>query len=228
MSASTTPTVRDDLAEAHRLAWEHIASPGTWWTAAQRVELAETVRLSIEDDDPLPPWVGVTTSDRLAGGRLAPDAAHDIAYRIGRHAGTITADVAAAAIDEIGVLPYVELCAIASSVGAVVHFRRNIGAEVPDFPAPVDGEPTREHPELAEAELNWVPVAAPADQIAAVVQAYTAVPAEQANTWRMGGAQYMPPEEMIHPDWSRREGGLSRAQMELVAARVAQLRDCFY
>jgi hypothetical protein len=38
----------------------------------------------------------------------------------------------------------------------------------------------------------------------------------------------MPPAEMVHPDWSRRQGGLSRAQMELVAARLTQLRECFY
>ena len=107
-----TVALRDDLAEAHRLAWEHIAAPGTWWTAAQRVELASTVRLSIEDDDPLPPWVGVTSADRLAPDRRAPDAAHDVSYRIGRYAGTITADVAAAAMCEIGELPYVELFAI--------------------------------------------------------------------------------------------------------------------
>ena len=62
----------------------------------------------------------------------------------------------------------------------------------------------------------------------AVVQAYTAVPREHENTWRMGAAQYMPAEEMIHPDWARRRGGMTRAQMELVAAKVAQLRDCFY
>ena len=222
------PVIRDDLAEAHRLAWEHISSPGTWWTAAQRVELARTVELAIDDDEPLPPWVGVTASDRLPAERVAPDAAHDIAYRIGRHAGTITEDIARAAMEQIGELPYVELCAIASSVGAVVHFCRNIGIEVPDFPEPTEGEPTRRHPELATAELNWVPVAAPADAWAAVVQAYTAVPAEQTNTWRMADAQYMPVAEMIHPDWMRRPGGLSRPQTELVAARVAQLRECFY
>ena len=33
---------------------------------------------------------------------------------------------------------------------------------------------------------------------------------------------------MVDPDWSRRPGGLSRAQMELVAARLTRLRDCFY
>ncbi len=223
-----SPVIREDLVEAHRLAWEHIASPGTWWTAAERVELATTVKVSIDDDDPLPPWVGVTTSDRVPAERVAPDAAHDIAYRIGRHAGTITADVARVAMDEIGELPYVELCAIASSVAAVVHFCRNVGVAVPEFPAPSGGEPTRDHPELAKADLNWVPVAAPADEWAAVVQAYTAVPAEQTNTWRMADAQYIPPAEMVHADWMRRPGGLTRPQTELVAARIAQLRECFY
>ena len=53
--------VRDDLAEAHRLAWEHVASPGSWWTGAARVELATTALLAIADPDPLPPWVGVTS-----------------------------------------------------------------------------------------------------------------------------------------------------------------------
>ena len=223
-----TPAIRSDLAEAHRLAWAHIASPGTWWTAAQRVELAGTVKQAIDDDDPLPPWVGVSTSDEWGDDHVAPDVAHDMAYRIGRHAGTITADVARVAMDELGELPYVELCAIASTVGAVVHFCRNVGIDVPDFPEPVEGEPTREQPELATPELNWVPVAVPADETAAVVQAYTAVPAELENTWRMADAQYMPASEMIHPDWMRRADGLTRAQSELVAARVAQLRECFY
>lgn len=224
----TAVAIRDDLAEAHRLAWEHLARPGTWWTGAERIELATSVRLAIEDVEPLPPWVGVTTSDRLPTDRLVPDIAHDVAYRIGRHAATVTADVARAAMDELGELPYVELCAIASTVAAVVHFGRNAGVGSPPFPEPTAGEPTCEHPEIAAAELNWVPVAAPADQVAAVVQAYTGVPSEQVNTWRMADAQYMPEGEMIHPDWSRREGGLSRAQTELVAARVAQLRECFF
>ena len=94
---------------------------------------------------------------------------------------------------------------------------------------PVGGQPTRQRPErLATARYNWVPVAEPADEVAAVVQAYTAVPAEQRNTWRMAAAQYMPADEMVDPDWRRRPGGLSRAQMELVAARLTKLRDCFY
>lgn len=221
--------IREDLAEAHELAWSHIARPGSWWTGPQRIELARTTLLAIADEDPSPPWVAVSMTDRLPTDRSAPDVAHDVVYRVARHAGTMTADVYRHAADELGALAYVELCGIVSAVAAVVHFCRNIGVAVPDLPEPVPGDPTREQPEeIAPADLNWVPVAAPADRMAAVVQAYTAVPGEHRNTWRMASAQYMPSDEMVYPDWTRRPGGLTRPQMELVAARVAQLRECFY
>ena len=100
---------------------------------------------------------------------------------------------------------------------------------MPALPEPAAGDPTGHRPEVVvAAELNWVPVAAPADEAAAVVQAYSAVPGEHENTWRMADAQYMPAAEMRQPDWTRRPGGLTRPQMELVAAKVAQLRECFY
>lgn len=221
--------VRDDLVDAHRLAWEHLARPGSWWTAEQRLELARTAIRALGDSEPLPPWIGCSTTDRVEQPLSAPTAAHDLAYRLARHAGTMTHDVYRATVAEIGELPYVEVCAIVSTVGAVWHFSRNVGVPVAPLPQPVAGAPTRERPERLEpAQLNWVPVAAPADAVAAVVQAYTAVPGEQANTWRMADAQYMPEADMVDPAWTRRPGGLSRAQMELVAARLTKLRDCFY
>jgi hypothetical protein len=222
-------SVRDDLAEAHRLAWEHIAAPGSWWTGAQRVELACTALTAIADVDPVPPWVGVTSTGRFGPELVAAATAHDFVYRLARHAGTITVDVYRAVSGELGELPYVELCGIVSTVAAVAHFCRDIGVPVPPLPEPVEGAPTGARPDrLAQPQYNWVPVAEPADEVAAVVQAYTAVPGEHVNNWRMAAAQYMPVEEMVHPDWQRRPGGLSRAQMELVAARLTRLRDCFY
>jgi hypothetical protein len=221
--------VRDDLVDAHRLAWEHLAAPGTWWSGVERVALAGTALLAITDADPLPPWIGVTSTGRLGPDRAVPAVADDVAYRLARHAGSMTRAVYDAAVTELGELPYVELCAIVSTVAAVAHLCRNIGVEVPPLPAPTAGRPTRHRPErLASARFNWVPVAEPADEVAAVVQAYSAVPAEHRNTWRMADAQYMPSDEMVQPDWTRRPDGLSRAQMELVAARLSKLRECFY
>lgn len=228
-AAGMTLSVRDDLAEAYRLSWDHVAGAGTWWTGAQRVELAETILVALFEPEPLPPWSGPSTAGRLPDEAEAPAAAHDFVYRLARHAGTITEDIHDKVAGGVGRLPYVELCALTSTVAAAAHFHRNAGLEVPPLPEPRPGEPTREQPDdVVEAELNWVPVAAPADQTAAVLQAYTAVPAEQANTWRMGSAQYIPPGEMAHADWSRGPESLTRPQIELVAARVAQLRECFY
>jgi hypothetical protein len=221
--------VRDDLAEADRLAWEHIAAPGSWWTGAQRVQLACTALMAIADSDPVAPWVGVTSTGRLGSDLAAPITAHDFVYRLARHAGTITVDVYDVVSGEVGALPYVELCGIVSTVAAVAHFCRDIGVPVPPLPAPVEGEPTGARPDrVVQPRYNWVPVAEPADKVAAVVQAYTAVPGENLNNWRMAAAQYMPVDQMVHPDWQRRPGGLSRAQMELVAARLTRIRDCFY
>jgi hypothetical protein len=221
--------VRDDLAAAHRLAWEHLASPGSWWTGAQRIELARTALLAIADADPVAPWVGVTSTGRLPAQLVAPGSAHDFVYRLARHAGTITHAVYRATVEEVGELPYVELCGIVSTVAAVAHFCRNIDTPIPPLPAPVAGEPSGARPErLEQPRFNWVPVAEPADAVAAVLQAYTAVPGEHVNNWRMASVQYMPAEEMMHPDWTRRPGGLSRAHMELVAARLTLVRECFY
>ena len=130
-------------------------------------------------------------------------------------------------VDTLGDLPYVELVAIASNVAAIVAFRRAAGLEPWELPAAVDGEPSREVPvELVPAGLNWVRVVPPADERAAVVQAFTSVPAEHTRLWALAAAQYIPDLEMVDPSWTR--GTLTRPQMELVAARVSQLRECFY
>jgi uncharacterized membrane protein len=139
--------LRDDLVEAHRLAWAHISAAGSWWSGAERVELAGTVLLALADADPLPPWVGVTSTGRLDADLIAPRQAHDVAYRLARHAGTMTGNVYRAVASELGELRYVELCAIVSTVAAVAHFCRNIGGAVPAAASSdrrsADGEPTR-------------------------------------------------------------------------------------
>ena len=36
--------IRSDIAEAHASFWENLASPGNWWTGAERVAIAQEVR----------------------------------------------------------------------------------------------------------------------------------------------------------------------------------------
>lgn len=229
MSGSITDTtVRPDLTGAHRDVWAAIGGAGSSWTGGQRIELAQTMIRALKDRDPTPAWVPPSTvAGALAHARLAPLAAHDIVYRVARHAGTLTRGWYRSAVAVVGEMAYIELVALTSQVAAIWSFRR--GAGLPPFSLPValDAAATGVFAEeLAVPTLNWVPVAAPADRVASVVQAYTAVPSEQSRTWRLADAQYIPAMEMGDPRWTR--GTLSRPQIELVAARVAQLRQCFF
>jgi len=220
--------VRADLLDAHRSAWDALTRPGTWWTGPQRAELAATALSAMTAKEPLLPWVAPSTvAGFLADDLAAPAVAHDAIYRVAAHAATLTEPWYAGMRDALTDLAYVELVAIACNVATIVAFRRAAGLEPWQLAAPLDGEPTRTVPaDLVDAALNWVRVTAPADEKAAVVQAFTSVPAELDRLWRLAAAQYIPNLEMVDPRWTR--GPLSRPQMELVAARISQLRECFY
>ena len=220
--------VRADLADAHRSAWDALTRPGTWWTGPQRAELAATALGAMTSASPLPPWTAPSTVDGfLADELLAPAMAHDAIYRVAAHASTLTEAWYEGMSDALTDLAYVELVAIACAVAAIVSFRRAAGLEPWKLSAPTEGEPSRlTPPDLVPAGLNWVRVTSPADDRAAVVQAFTSVEAELDRLWMLAAAQYIPNLEMVDPRWTR--GPLSRPQMELVAARVSQLRECFY
>jgi hypothetical protein len=220
--------VRSDLVSAHRLGWDALGRPGTWWTGHQRRELAATAMSAITGDRVLPPWTAPSTVvGFLAGDAVAPAAAHDAIYRVAAHAGTVSESWYRDISDALGDLAYVEVVGIACTVAAVVGFRRAAGLAPWALPRPVEGEPSRViPPDLAPAGLNWVRVTSPPDQVAAVVQAFTSVPAEHERLWMLADAQYIPNIEMVDPRWTR--GTLSRPQMELVAARVSKMLECFY
>lgn len=213
--------VRSDLSGAHAASLAHVASPGARYAADRRLEIAAVARDAYLAAEPSPPWA-----------RPFGDPALDVAYRLARHAGTLTEDfyVQMVSVDPpVGLHPldWVEIVGVVVAVVPTVAFARAVGAPVAPLPDAVPGDPTGgEAHELAPAELNWVPVAAPADRVASVVQALSALPAEFDNLWRLAEAQYMSDAQMADPLWNR--GTLSRPQMELVAGRVSLLRQCFF
>jgi hypothetical protein len=220
--------VRPDLVAAHRRAWDALGQPGTWWCGAQRVELAATALQALTAGEPLPPWTPPSSVPGcLPSDPAAPAIAHDAIYRVAIHAATLTEPWYEAMVAELTDVAYVELVAISCTVAAVVSFRRAAGLEPWELPAAEPGEPSHQLPEdLVPCGLNWVRVTAPPDAMAAVVQAFTSVPAENERLWMLAAAQYIPQLDMVDPKWNR--GTLSRPQMELVAARISQLRECFY
>jgi hypothetical protein len=220
--------VRQDLVRAHNQAIAALSKPGTWWTGAQRRELALTAQLAISELEPVAPWVGVSTvANKLPVNLTAPKIAHDAIYRISRHAATLTREWYEKVTAEINPLAFVELCGIACTIAPVMAFRRALGLPALEIGSAKLGQPSKQKPNnIVAAQLNWVPVVGPADKDAAVVQALTAVPETNRVIWAMADAQYIPDKEMVDPNWTR--GTLSRVQMELIATRVSQQRECFY
>ncbi|MFM8687477.1 MAG: hypothetical protein ACKODR_01745 [Acidimicrobiaceae bacterium] len=220
--------VRQDLVRAHNKAIAALSKPGTWWTGAQRRELALTAQLAVSERDPVAPWVGVSSvTNKLSANLTVPKIAHDAIYRISRHAATLTREWYEKVTAEINPLAFVELCGIACTIASVTAFRRALGLPALEVGPAESGQPSKQKPDnIVAAKLNWVPVVGPADKDAAVVQAFTAVPETNRAIWAMADAQYIPDKEMVDPNWTR--GTLSRVQMELVATRVSQQRGCFY
>jgi hypothetical protein len=226
--------VRPDLVAAQQAAWRQVTSPGASFSGAQRWAIAAVALAALDDTEPLAPWVSPTQAGRTpsllasaAAGVVLPDVVVDATYRIARHAATLTdawyRDVLARGIDPVA---YVELVGVVCVVAAVDGFYRAIGMQRPPLPAPTDGVPHGQHPQVEPATLNWVLVAAPADQVASVVQGLSAAPAELDNVKRLAAVQYIPFDEMGDLSWNR--GTLSRGETELVAARLSSARECFF
>ena len=212
-----SPQMRPDLADAHERTWAALSSAGTWWSGAQRHALATAAIDAMWSGDNEPR--SATTN--------VPMVAMHAAARLGSGRPHVTRAWYESVRDQIGALAYVELVGIVATAAAASSLRRTLGWTDNVLPDPDDEPPTRiDPPELADANWNWVPVAAPADKNAAVVQALTAVPATFDELWRLADAQYIPDLEMVDPKWTR--GTLTRVDMELLATRVSFSRECHY
>ena len=156
--------VRDDLVEAQDLAWNSIGERGTWWTGAERVELAKLTLDAVTDPDPLAPWAARSSVADRPAFRGLPDAAVDAAYRLARSPGTLTEDWYHSVIDR-GLTPcaYVELVTIVVRVASIQRFAAMLGTALPPLPEPETGQPSQLEPSGLGDHHHWVPVVRPDD-----------------------------------------------------------------
>lgn len=235
--------VRDDLSDAHRFLWEHLASPGSWWTGEQRVAVvaesraAERCSLCEARREAVSPNAVQGRHDTVSE---LPEAAVDVIHRVGTDPGRLSRawyeQMLAAGLGEG---QYVELVAIVAETAGVDFFARALGIAPPALPEPHPGEPSRYRPVAAKHNGAWVPTIAGGDAtgeeadlyggtaiVPNIAGALSLVPAEARALGRLAGAHYMSIEHV--PDPTFRSGALDRMQMELVAARVSALNQCFY
>lgn len=240
--AAAPVEVRADIVDLHQRIWCWLAEPGLWWTGAERIAIAAEVRrahdcaLCIERKAALSPFAIAGTHD---GESALPAPAIDAIHRIATDPGRLTRawldDTLAAGLDDAA---YVELAVIIACVVAVDTFARSVGVPPFALPAPVAGEPSRIRPDGAIAEGAWVPTiplggagSAEADLYneGFVTNIYRSISlaAPQARMFfDVIAVYYVDREHITDPTYSAR--AISRAQMEVVAARVSALNQCFY
>lgn len=234
--------MRDDLRDAQDALLEHLRSPGTWWTGAERHAMAREVwragscALCRSRKQALSP--SAVAGEHGATGDL-PAAVADVVHRVRSDPARLSRAWYESVVPDVLSEPrYVELIAVATLATGLEFFARAIGAPPPELPPALPGEPSRRVPETAKPGAAWVATIAPEDAsgpeaglyggapfVPNVIRALSLVPDEQRALWRALGAHYVPVASIPDPSAHR---ALDRMQTELVAARVSALNQCFY
>ena len=244
-SYSDSPySIRADIPAAHRSYWRKLARPGSWWTGAERVEIARASRAALdcalcrERKEALSPYGGQGSHD---GDTDLPERAIDAVHRVVTDQNRITRryvdDNATSGALSKGA--YVEMVGIVVAMVSIDEFHRALGLELEPLPSPEPGDITRYEPAVLSDDIGFVPTVPPEGGVGNeadlwpggrapnVVRALTLVP-DALRDWReLGTAQYLSFEGMANfvKDDAR---SINRMQVELIAGRVSAVNECFY
>lgn len=199
--------VRADIGDLFHREWQRLSGPGCWWSGAERVALARAARRARAGEPEAATEVPTAAVEAAAAIFTEPAQIRD----------EWVADIAA----EIGYAPYVEIVGVVSRLSAVDGFHRAMGLQAPPLPQPRPGSPPGAEDERAGRGPAWVPMVGGAS----IVHALSLVPDEAAAQEDMHGPLYLTYEGMSD---LKHAAGLTRAQMELVAARTSAVNECFY
>ncbi len=239
---AAVPPIREGLARECSRAWERLASPGTWWTGAQRLAIAAEARqaqdcsLCRRRKDALSPYAVLGEHDTV--GTLAP-AIVEIVHRIVTDAGRLTKKWLHATLAQgVSEEQYVEAVGVIAVIVALDTLNVSLGIPQRALPPPRTGAPTRQRPSGVNRDLAWVGTLEP-EAVGAgetdpfkvhgtknIHRALSLVPQEVFNFFDLDVELYLKDHEIR--DFTREYRALSHAQMELLAGRVSALNGCYY
>ena len=243
----TPYTIRENLTESIDAIWDHLASPGSWWTGAQRVAIARESRnawscaFCVSNKAALSPYAAKGRHDSTVD---LPEPAIDAIHRITTDPGRLTKSWYEGLVAE-GLNPeeYVEIVAVIGHLTCVDTFHRALGVAARPLPEPKDGAPTGDRSHNAEVTMAWVPTVSHKNATGAlaeewfpggkkgfvphVAQSLTLLPTEAIGFKRNVMSQFYLNTGSIN-DPTADIGSLKRPQAELLAARTSALNECFY
>jgi hypothetical protein len=223
----TSSIARGGVASLHAQVLAELATPGDWWDARSRraaIEEARAARSCGVCEARCAAISPEAIAERHTSHDALSDAAVEVIHRVVNDPGRLTRRWAEVQIAALGDAVYAELVAVTAIIVAIDVFARSIGAPPPELCEPVEGSPAGERPEGLGDVGAWIPMTEQ-KLLANVSRALSLVPCTN-KTWRtLVNESYSRGPQMMELTWER---ALSRPQIELVAARVSQLSECFY
>ena len=201
-------SIRSEISEAFREEWSFLASPGTWWSGEERVQIAAEARRAM---------AGEPSGDELSA------AVAGVVRTVAADSPLISAEwVEGLVAKGVDMPAYAEIIGVLARLSAVDMFHRALGMPLEPLPDPQPGEPSRTPPPTNLVfGKSFVPMAL----MVSIPQTVSLVPPETVAWQELSDAMYMTLGEMGDPDFRQ---ALHRTQMELVAARTSQINECFY
>jgi hypothetical protein len=236
--------MRADLDQALTRAWQALGACGIWWTGEERLTIAREARAArscalchTRKSAPIPQAVTGAHTVATALSPAAIEAIHRIVSDPGRLSSAWYARTIALGLTEEA---YVELLGVVAMTTAVDTFDRALGAPLRTLAPAGAGEPSHRRPTGAKAGLGWMPMLAPEDVTdddpplyacagrigGNVHRALSLVPEAMMQFWDLFEQMYLPQDAMR--DFGREYRGVSHAQIEMLAARVAVRNQCVY
>ena len=229
--------IRSDLAAVHGATMESFCAPGTWFNAKERREIvALSRRARAERGFEILGYVDEVKNIDLPSGALK------LIDMVSCESEKIDKNFYLELVSN-GLLAeqYVEIVGLVTRAISVDTFCRSLGLSMCLLADARDGVPSRELPDTATIDHAWVPIipagskgGAPAtalygetDFVANIFSALSLVPGEASGVMQLGQTQYVGMNDFQNFKFFRDEN-FSRAQLELVAARISALNNCFY
>lgn len=223
--------VRSVVRQSHDEAIKAYSHPGTWLNAETRLTIlkerraAARCKLCKDRIEALSPYTVTGEHDSVTD---LPPQLLEIVHRVSTDSGRLTKswfdEVIASGVESE---EYVEIVGLVATSLIVDSFATALGCELQEPPVAESGEPARErNPDIVDGNA-WVPLLdvpqEPTDvelpTAPNIFRAMGLVPAAIAHFFSVMRAQYSLTEYDI---------SLSRSQVELIAARVSALNQCFY